>query len=604
MKIMTISAIAGLCFGASLMAPAVAQEVDEIVVSATGIPTPAAQIGASVDVITAEELENLQITYLQDALKLKGINIPQYGGIGSLSNVFLRGLPGKYTDLRVDGISLFDPRSNQVLWGDVIPQGVGQIEILRGSQGVLYGSNTIAGVISQSTAIGGEASSEFHTEVGSFGTSDLSLSHRGETVNAAYGFALGRLKTDGISAAAEELGNSEKDNYENDRFNGRADFYLSEALSIEVAARFAQGEVESDARFSRTDEVGSSEKFERVAGRVAGVYEGDKARHSLDIVRYQSETDELVNFASDSLKEADRDVVSYRGIFHLTDTQKLVLGAEDTTESFTESSKNEIDVASFYALVQGEFADGLSATLAIRQDDHSLFGTQETYRFTSAAAVNDEVSLRLAYGTGFRAPSLTELFLDVYGNQNLKPETSKSGEIGIDWRDDKNRVSLTVFKLSVDDIIGSDPNSDVYQQIDGTSKVSGLEASINWSLSDNLSASGNANYTDSKKPLGNNSGGNQREVRVPRLQMSAGTDYTFSQRLKLGITAQRIEGVVDFQDVKLDDYTLVNLRGLYQISDRLKANARIENAFDEEYETVQGYGTPGRAFYLGLTASF
>jgi vitamin B12 transporter len=93
-------------------------------------------------------------------------------------------------------------------------------------------------------------------------------------------------------------------------------------------------------------------------------------------------------------------------------------------------------------------------------------------------------------------------------------------------------------------------------------------------------------------------------VRVPRLQMSAGTDYTFSQRLKLGITAQRIEGVVDFQDVKLDDYTLVNLRGLYQISDRLKANARIENAFDEEYETVQGYGTPGRAFYLGLTASF
>ena len=129
--------------------------MDEIIVSATGIPTPAAQIGASVDVITAADLEAQQITYLQDALKLKGINVPQSGGVGTLSNVFLRGLPGKYTDLVVDGISLFDAGSNQVLWNDVTSDGIDQVEILRGSQGVLYGSNTIAGVISQFSAIYG-----------------------------------------------------------------------------------------------------------------------------------------------------------------------------------------------------------------------------------------------------------------------------------------------------------------------------------------------------------------------------------------------------------------------------------------------------------------
>ena len=125
-----------------------AESVDEIVVSATGIPTPISQIGASVDVISAEDLEQQQITYLQDALKLKGINVPQNGGPGTLSNLFLRGLPGKYSALIVDGISMFDSGSNQVLWNDVIADGVAQVEILRGSQGVLYGSNSIAGVIS------------------------------------------------------------------------------------------------------------------------------------------------------------------------------------------------------------------------------------------------------------------------------------------------------------------------------------------------------------------------------------------------------------------------------------------------------------------------
>lgn len=604
MKNIYLSAITGLCLSASLMAPSFAQEVDEIIVSATGIPTPAAQIGASVDVITAEDLENQQVIYLQDALKLKGVNIPQTGGVGSLSNVFLRGLPGKYTDLRVDGISLFDPRSNQVLWGDVIPQGVGQIEILRGSQGVLYGSNTIAGVISQTTAIGGETSSKVHAEVGAFDTSNLSLTSRGESEIAAYGFALGALKTDGVSAAAEELGNRERDGYENDRFNGRAEVYLNEALSIEVAARYAQGEVASDARFSRADEVGKFEKFDRMAGRVAAVYDGDTAKHSVDLVQYNSEAEEFINFASDAFKEADRDVLSYRGIFRLREDHKLVIGAEDTKESFSDGGTSKIDVTSFYALAQSTLFDGLTATVALRQDDHSLFGTQETYRITSAAAASERVSFRVAYGTGFRAPSLAELFLQVYGNPNLKPETSTSSEIGVDWHHDENRVSVTVFNLRVDDIIGYDPNSYVNRQIDGTSKVSGLEASINWKLLENLSASVNANYTDSKKPLANNSGSREREVRVPRRQISASADYAFNERLQFGITAQRIEDVVDVGSIKLDDYTLVNFRGVFHIDKNLKANARIENAFDEDYETVSGYGTQGRVFYMGLTANF
>ena len=139
---------------------------DEIVVSATGVPTPAAQIGASVDVVMAEDLRDGQYVYLQDVLRGQGINIAQNGGIGTLSNVFLRGLPGKHTNLIVDGISLFDPRSNQVLWNDALVDGTRQIEIIRGSHGVLYGSNAVAGVVSQFTEIGGETQTSAYAETG------------------------------------------------------------------------------------------------------------------------------------------------------------------------------------------------------------------------------------------------------------------------------------------------------------------------------------------------------------------------------------------------------------------------------------------------------
>jgi vitamin B12 transporter len=120
------------------MAPLSAEEVDEIVVSATGIPTPLAQIGASVDIITAEDLERQQITYLQDALgTVAGVSSYQSGGPGSTSNVFLRGMTGKYSGVYVDGVQINDPASQQAAWAYLPTHGLESVEVLRGTQGVL-----------------------------------------------------------------------------------------------------------------------------------------------------------------------------------------------------------------------------------------------------------------------------------------------------------------------------------------------------------------------------------------------------------------------------------------------------------------------------------
>ena len=219
---------------------------DEIVVSATGVPTPAAQIGASVDVITAEDLRDGQYVYLQDVLRGQGINIAQSGGIGTLSNVFLRGLPGKHTNLIVDGISLFDPRSNQVLWNDALVDGTRQIEIIRGSHGVLYGSNAVAGVVSQFTEIGGETQTSAYAETGRYSTNRIGLTGQGELGQAAYGYAISHLDTDGYSAADEDDGNTEDDGYDNTTLHARADLQLTSDTQIEFVMRHVSGTVEFD----------------------------------------------------------------------------------------------------------------------------------------------------------------------------------------------------------------------------------------------------------------------------------------------------------------------------------------------------------------------
>ena len=609
----------GLAFAASLtvallaFAPQVkAEEVDEIIVSATGIPTPAAQIGSSVDVITAEDLENLQITYLQDALKLKGINIPQSGGPGTLSNVFLRGLPGRYTDLVVDGISMFDPTGfgpGQVLWSDVIADGVSQIEILRGAQGVLYGSNTIAGVISQFTEIGGDTNQKARVEVGEYGTSRFSLTGKGGESKTQYGYGISRFETDGFSARTTPSSPSvalEDDAYQNTTMNFKIRQQISESLSVEAVLRHADGYLETDG-FS-SDEANKYEYFDRTVGRLAMRLDYGKWSHQFGLTNYDSDITRYTASNLSGTVDGERLTADYKSVFTANERTTLIIGADSDQ---ADDGSNEIDVIGAYALIQSAISDVFIVTLATRQDDHDLFGAHLTYRATAAFALSDAITLRAAHGTGFRAPSLSELYaLSIYcpngvcGNPNLQPETSVSSELGFDANLSAGlSFGMTAYMAEIEDIIGYD-SSNVNQQVSGTTEVSGLEAELSIAVGDGFSINLDAAYTDSDKPNADGSGDILREVRVPRVQAGVSFDWDYSEKLNLGLGARHVKGVVDIGNVELDDYTLLDLRAAYQINESLKANARLENAADEDYETISGYSTPGRAFYIGVTSSF
>lgn len=589
--------ISGL-LAALVVTPLAAQEVDEIIVSATGIPTPAAEIGASVDVITAADLEAKQITYLQDALKLKGINVPQNGGPGTISNVFMRGLPGRYTNLMIDGISMFDPSfSNQVLWSDVTTNGAAQVEVLRGSQGVLYGSNTIAGVISQFTAIGGDQQQTLRAELGEYGTQNISLSSRGETEAIEYGFGVSRFHTDGFSAAKRPAGNDSQfddDAYDNTSINGKVRTHISDDVSVDVVVRNAEGKVETDIG-ANTDALNMWSEFRRNAARLAVNARTGQFSHQLGFTNYDNEIDNFSNSAVSWSQDTERHVLDYRSVFDASESLQMVFGAgSDESHDGT----NEVDIQNFYGLVQIRPFSALAVTAAARRDEHDLFGEHDTYRATAALTLADGFTTRAAYGTGFRAPTLSELY-GYGGDRSLTPEESRSAELGADVKiSEAFRLALTGYYIVIEDKIGWVPARQMNEQLDGRSRVKGGELAANFKVSNQLSFDFDVTYTDSKKPDGD------REVRVPRMQGSVAANFAATEHLQIGAVVKQVQGVLDIGDAKLDDYTLFDLRASYQVSDAVKAFARLENAADEDYETIAGYGTSGRAFYFGVSSAF
>ena len=582
-----------------------AQEVDEIIVSATGIPTPAAQIGASVDVITAADLEAQQITYLQDALKLKGINIGQNGGPGTSSNVFLRGLPSKHLTLIIDGVAVTDPQLDYPIWGDVVSDGAGKIEVLRGPQGVLYGSNTIAGVISQFTAIGGDVRNQLRLETGEFGTSKLVLSGQGQASNIEYGYSISQFDTDGFSArTALQPGATglEDDPYENSTFNFKLRSQLNSAMSLELVARSSEGDLSTDG-FS-TDDPNENESFERNTARLALTVDSGNWSHRFGVNMYDNDIQRFGAFPSAA--DTERGVADYQGVYDLENGAQILVGASSVE---SDDGANEVDTNSFYSLLQYSLSDGLIATVAARRDDHDLFGSHDTYRATLAYSMSDQVLMRFSHGTGFRAPSLDELY-SAYsgGNTDFKPADSVSTEFGAEiLLTETLQAGATVFLAEIENAIEYSFSTYTYQQYQGTSEVSGLEADLSYAATKRLSMTLNAVYTDSKRPKNDGSRGLERQGRIPRVQAGLSADYAMNDALSFSLAARHVKGAVENVGgnmTEFDDYTLLDVRAAYQINDRVKAYGRIENAADEDYETARGYSTAGQALYIGVTTAF
>lgn len=589
-----------------------------VIYSANRTPTDAAKVGSSVEVITEKELEARAQTYVKDYLEtLPGVSFSQAGGPGGTSTISLRGTTGGYVKVLVDGIDVSDP-SNTVTsthFEHLLVGDVARIEVLKGSQSGLYGGDAVGGVITIETKAarklgfsqsGGAEYGAYNTWRGAYTAgylaadgSNISLSVQGVTTN-------------GFSAAAA---GREDDGYKNLTFSGRGEYYLSPSAKVFFAARSMRARFEYDGfpppNFDTLGDTGDYGRVTQHAGRVGTEFKllDGALTNTLAIQGMRIERDTFAGGFSTGWFDGDRIKGEYKGVLRFNEVLSLLAGAdweETGAKTNNTAGRNTADVSGAYAQLMLEPIAGLVLTAAGRIDEHSAFGNFNTHRFTGAYLVpGTETKFRGSYGTGFRAPSLDELygsysFAPTYGNPNLLPEESESWDAGIEqgFLNGRFKLGATYFEIDTLNLITFDfacgpPGVTCLYNASGITHRKGVELSAAAQISAGITMTAGYTYTDTEQANGD------RLARVPRHSLAVGLDLKPMDKVDANILVRYVAGTFDGGG-DLDDYWLVNAKVAYEFSPGWKAYVRAENLLDEKYQTVAGYGTPGLSVYGGL----
>lgn len=588
-----------------------------IIESANRAPMDAAKVGSSVSVVTEQDIENQSRTYLKDYLELlPGVNFSQNGPPGTTTSISVRGAYARYVKVLVDGMDISDPSGIQTAtsFEHLLVGDVSRIELLKGSQSTLYGGDAVGGVITIDTKIPTKLgfSQSGSTEYGAYNTFRGNYTAGYATADGSnVSFTVQGVDTDGFSAAAA---GSEDDGYTNVTVSGRGDYYISPSMKVFFAARTLDADYEYDGYpppFYTLNDTADSGTTVQHAGRVGTEFSffNGAFTNTLAVQGMKVERENYSSGASTGWYDGDRVKGEYKGILSFNNSLALIGGADwerTGADNANLSDRITADLAGVYAQLVVEPLDGLVLTGGGRVDDHSDFGQFNTYRLTGAYLVpGTETKLHASLGTGFRAPSLDELygsygFAPDYGNPDLEPEESRSWDAGVEqgFLDGKLRLDATYFVLNTDNLIlynyscGA-PNVPCNVNVAGTTHREGVELTATAQIISGLSLAAGYTYVNAKTADGS------RLVRVPRHNLVLGLDAQPLDKIDLNVTAKYVTDSLD-GGVALDDYVLVSAKAAYEFVPGWKAYVRGENLLDEDYETVLGCGTAGLSVFGGL----
>jgi len=606
--------------------------VEKVVVTADRTETPLDRTGSSVTVITREELERTGKPLVADALRgVPGLDVVRTGGVGGSASVFLRGANSEHTLVLVDGVEMNDPiaPARGFDFADLAVNNIERIEILRGPASTLYGSDALGGVIQIITRKGaGKPAGELSLEGGSFSTFRETAAVRGGSGRLGYSIGLSRLDTGGISAADERDGNREKDGFGSGSASARLHFQATKAVDLGLVLRITDSEADLD-NFGGAfgDDVNHRSDSRRLATRVqAGRASNDgrwKQRLAVSYTDYDRSFDNPVDVdhpIDESFSSFESSLLKFdrQSDLKLNDRHKLVFGVETEEEKGSSTFASDGAFGPFssvfaeetsrttgwYLQDQVRAGDRWNASLGARVDDHDRFGTKTTYRGAFSWKLPSEgTRLKGSYGTGFKAPSLFQLFSS-FGNLDLAPEESTGWDVGVEQTVPfgNARVSLTGFRNDFENLIDFDFGTFTYRNI-AEAKTRGLELEAAVAATESIDLSAGATWTSTE----DRSDGS-RLLRRPAVKYFARAHLQPSKALGLNLHVTRVGARDDFDfvtssRVSLDAYTLVDLSAEYRLSSGVRLFVRLENLLDESYQDGLGYGSPGLGGSAGVEFS-
>ena len=583
---------------------------DLLVVIGSRLNQTEAEIGSSVSIITADDIDLMGYDFALDAIaSAPGVTINQNGSFGGTATVRIRGAASEQTLVLIDGVPVNDPTSpgGGYNFARLDTESIERIEILKGPQSTLWGTDAIGGVVSIITKTPDEGlSGSAFAEYGSFNTLRGGAAIENGARVGDFRLAVTGMTSDGISKADEANGNTEEDNFESLTLSGKgglnlpndyrltADVLWTDAISdFDSFSALAQGSVADGDERSETEELSTNVtlKGPLFAGRLQNLFLAGYT----DIQR-ENFTNGISSFNADG----DRTLLRYQGNLEINQRNAAAFGAEHEE---TSSGNNSTTITGVFGLYEFKPIDALILTGGVRVDDHETFGNETTGRIAVAYNPNDSLTLRASWGQGFKAPTLfqtTFFCCDATApNVNLAPESSEAFDVGIDWRapSGKAEAGVTYFHQDTEDQINFSFALGGYENIEEV-ESDGIELYGLYTFTDWLSIAADYAYIEAKDGTG------ATLIRVPKHTGDVTLTVQPTSSLSGSIVVRHNGSERNLDNTTLDGWTRIDLAGSYDLNEQIELFARVENLLDKDYQQVLGYGTPGLSGSFGIRARY
>lgn len=598
-------------------------ELEPIIISGGLSPIEQRKSGRSVSVIEAEMLEKSQVKYVADALRLiPGVHVSRSGGTGGMTELRMRGGEANHTLVVIDGVTLNDVDQGAAYFENLLVSDIERIEVLRGPQSALWGSNAMSGVINVTTKSGasGKPQSSVLTEVGTNKSWLSTLSTRGGSEAVRYALSGTFNRSTGFNIAT--IGD-EDDRDRNATVNGKLSLDLNDSTTLDTSVRYANRKSDFDDTNSGIAQDADYYSTERSLNGSAALtnlsMDGALTQKITATGRDQSG---YIFDNYDYRTKGKRYTAGYNATYRydqLTDQiHQITGGYEWMRETYLNNYMDGTAIRTSHSIIaeyRGEYWDQLFLTAGLRQEWNSDFADSTTWNVSADWKIAEQnLRIHSSIGTAVTKPTFYEQFgsLSTFvGNPNLTPEKSFGWDLGAEktFFDGGLVLDVTYFNQNLTNEISTSSNTVINN--DGESKRHGVEISAQLDFFNGLTANASYTFTDAtNQKLASDP--RLTSVRRPRHSGSLSAAYLFAEERARVYTEVVFNGQMFDENfatwpasrVSLPSYTLVNIGASYKVSDSVDIFGRIENLFDKKYTEVYGYNTPGITAFAGIKASF